>query len=135
MCLALIMLWLTCLLFNSAVLGSKGKYSTLGHTAQLKQIQHPASCEVCSQVYNMEIKVHFYFDLFTQSTINRDHVVLGFLAQKYHPKTHLKFLHYNLAVLVRHSQAQKCLQSDLKPFPTSFYGILKIFYLTEFYSD
>ena len=29
------------------------------NTAQLKQIQHTASFEVCSQVYNMEIKVHF----------------------------------------------------------------------------
>ena len=40
------------------------------NTAQLKQIQHPASFEVCSQVYNMEIKVHFSLDLFTRSTIN-----------------------------------------------------------------
>ena len=29
------------------------------NTVQLKQIQHPASFEVYSQVYNMEIKVHF----------------------------------------------------------------------------
>ena len=43
----------------------------------------------------------------------RDHAVLSFLAQKLHPKTSLKF---NLAVLVRYNQAQKCLQSNPKPF-------------------
>ena len=43
--------------------------------------------------------------------------VLDFLAQKYHPKKPASnFLHNNLAVLVRYSQAQKCLQSDPKPF-------------------
>ena len=38
------------------------------------------------------------------------------------------FLHNSLAVLVRHSQAQKSLQTD-------FLRNFKIFYLTEFYSD
>ena len=43
-----------------------GKYSTVEtNTAQLKQIQHPASFEVCSQVYNMEIKVHFFSLIFS----------------------------------------------------------------------
>ena len=37
----------------------------------------------------------------------KDHVVLGFLAQKYHHNISLKFPHNSLAVIVRHSQAQK----------------------------
>ena len=69
MCLALVMLWST-LLFQQCCIGIEGKIQhTWANTAQLKQIQHLASFEVCSQVYNMEIKYTFHFDLFTQSTI------------------------------------------------------------------
>ena len=57
---ALVMLWSTCLLFQQRCIGIKGKIQhTWANTAQLKQIQHPTSFEVCSQVYNTEIKVHF----------------------------------------------------------------------------
>ena len=62
--------------------------------------------------------------------IIKDHAVLSFLAKNITLKPASNFLHNSLAVLVRHSQAQKCLQSD--PL-TSFYGILKISYLIEFF--
>ena len=45
-----------------------------------------------------------------------DHAVLGFLAQNVTLKPASNFLHNSLAVLVRHSHAQKCLQSDPKAF-------------------
>ena len=43
------------------------------------------------------------------STLCRDHKGLGFLAPKYHPKTRSAY-----SYLVRHSQAQECLQIDPK---------------------
>jgi len=42
--------------------------------------------------------------------------VLGFSTQKHHPKPASHFLFNYLAVLIRHSQAQKCLQINAKLF-------------------
>ena len=42
----------------------------------------------------------------------RDHEELGFSSQTYHPKPASISLHDSLAALVRHSQAQKCLQTS-----------------------
>ena len=80
------MLWIHSLLFefvvsclNCAVLGSKGKFNT-------------AHLEV--QVYNMEIKVHFSFDL-THAKYN-----------KYGYSTTNSQCHTHLDILVYHSHVQ-----------------------------
>ena len=51
-----------------------------------------------------------------------DYEELCFSSQKYHHKTASKSLH---KALVRHSQVQKCFQSDPQTLPTSFYATLK----------
>jgi len=52
----------------------------------------------------------------TRNFFTRDHGGLGFSAQQYHQKPASDFLCNSLAALVRHSQAQKCLQIKPKPF-------------------
>ena len=50
----------------------------------------------------------------------RDHAVLGFLAQKYHPKTS----HNSLAVYVRHSQALRVTPNVSNKFLWNFKNFL-----------
>jgi len=54
--------------------------------------------------------------------------VWGFLPTKY-------LLSDSMAALVRHSQAQKCLQINSKTFALNCYEIFKISYLTDFSTD
>ena len=54
-------------------------------------------------------------------------------SQKYHPKASVS-LHDSLAALVRHSQAQKCLQNNSKPFQ-KFLRNFKTILLTGVYAD
>ena len=68
---------------------------------------------------NLNQKLLHYDSLLTSVSYSmvvlycRDHRGIGFFVQKYHPKASL---HDSLAVSSRHTQANKCLQSDHKIF-------------------
>jgi len=59
-------------------------------------------------------------------------VVWGFLPNNITQKPASRVLFDSLAVLVRHSQAQKCFQINPKPFQQVVMKFLKFSYLTEF---
>ena len=61
--------------------------------------------------------------------------VRGFQPQIITPKPAWYLLSDSLRVLVRHSQAQKCLQVNPITLPSNSYEILKILYLADFSTD